>query len=124
MAREAPPRRESSGSASIALRASPYWRKSQAKVRGPTLSLRMSRSQSRRCSSVRWEVVRSSTWPPRDPSIAQVASRGNSGLLADFSFGAVCEAGDVAAVHDEREHRKHNEEEGFVRRADEPQDDR
>ena len=48
----APPRRARSGRASSAARALPKWRSSDWNVRGPTLSLRISRSQSSRCSSV------------------------------------------------------------------------
>ena len=50
--REAPPRRARSGSCSSAARASPKWAMSELKVRGPTLSLRISRSRSIRSVSV------------------------------------------------------------------------
>jgi hypothetical protein len=43
--RAAPPRRARSGSRSSAARALPKWAMSELKVRGPTLSLRISRSR-------------------------------------------------------------------------------
>ena len=51
--RRAPPRRARSGSASSAARAPPQSLISARKVRGPTFSERISRSQSNRCSSER-----------------------------------------------------------------------
>jgi hypothetical protein len=48
----APPRRASSGSRASATRALPKCRSSERKVRGPTLSVRISRNRSMRSASV------------------------------------------------------------------------
>src|ERR1044072_5793932 len=109
MAREAPPRRDNSGSASIALRASPYWRKSHAKVRGPTLPLRIRRSQSSRSVSVRAGTLR----------LARSA-----GFLADLALSSLHEAVYVGAMHKEGEDREHGEQQRLVRHADKPEDHR
>ncbi len=55
--RAAPPRRASSGSRSSAAAASPQWRSRAWKVRGPTLSERISRSRLSRSVSVRCVVL-------------------------------------------------------------------
>src|SRR4051812_44086463 len=102
IARAAPPRFARVGSASRAARTLPKWLNRERNVRGPTFSERISRNQSIRSSSV--------------------SSGTSRGLLVDLAFGAVREARDVGAVHEQREQRKHDKHQGLGGRADEPED--
>src|SRR5215217_9020819 len=98
-----PPRRARSGRASSAAPAPPYWLIRARKVRGPTFSERMRRSQSRRCSSVRIMGL---------------------SLLPDLALGAGKEAADVLAVLPPQQRHENDGHTGHAGLAEEPQDNR
>src|SRR6185312_14700059 len=94
ISRDAPPRRARAGSAFSAARAPPKLVTRARKVRGPTFSDRTSRSQSKRCWSVR-----------RNSGLIAIPS----GFPPNFRLGAVEKAGDVRAVLEPDQRRQRRE---------------